>query len=395
MAAGDSLRIRSYNVRFGDAFLVSVPDRAANGKRLTRHLLIDVGNVLGGEGGDDTVFRPVLEDVKAELDGRPLDLYVMTHEHLDHVQGLLHGSTRLGIDFEITSVWLTASAEGDAYYRRFPEAKRKLDMAQRFFAAIERRVAALPAGERQRFSAMLANNDPRSTARCVEHLRSVALETHYLHRGVATRGKHPFRDVKFEIWAPEEDTAAYYGTFRPMTLGTMERETPPRARRTIRPESPPRAASPPPGVDVGAFTDLVAARDEGSFENLFAIDKAKNNTSVVFTLEWKGWRFLFAADAEIRSWRTMAKHGVLKPVDFLKISHHGSHNGTPSAEILDTILPLPPPHDQRHAVVSTCEGAYGGVPHGASLDEIRKRVRSVHSTEGLPPGAAFDLHFYE
>ena len=28
----------------------------------TRHILIDVGNVLSKEGGDDSVFKPVVDD---------------------------------------------------------------------------------------------------------------------------------------------------------------------------------------------------------------------------------------------------------------------------------------------------------------------------------------------
>lgn len=75
-------------------------------------------------------------------------------------------------------------------------------------------------------------------------------------------------------------------------------------------------------------------------------------------LEWRRWRLLFTGDAEHRSWKEMNKRGVLKPVHFLKVSHHGSWNGTPSGEILDKILPpTPPDRRKRHAAVSTCEGA--------------------------------------
>jgi hypothetical protein len=39
----DALRVRVYNVRFGDAILVSVPDKAPGGSPELRHILIDVG----------------------------------------------------------------------------------------------------------------------------------------------------------------------------------------------------------------------------------------------------------------------------------------------------------------------------------------------------------------
>ena len=48
---------------------------------------------------------------------------------------------------------------------------------------------------------------------------------------------------------------------------------------------------------------------------------------------------LFTGDAEQRSWKTMQREKVLKPVDFLKVGHHGSKNATPPVEILDLILP--------------------------------------------------------
>src|SRR5687768_11266938 len=91
----DALRVRAYNVRFGDAILVTVPDRdPATGTVTKRHILIDVGNVLSGEGGEDVVFKPAVDDIIAELGGKPLDLYVMTHEHLDHIQGLYYVASK-------------------------------------------------------------------------------------------------------------------------------------------------------------------------------------------------------------------------------------------------------------------------------------------------------------
>src|SRR5262249_31118565 len=126
-SGADVLRVRMYNVLFGDAILVSVPERDAAGGTVTRHILIDVGNVTG-KGGDDDVFDPVIQDVLTVLDGQPLDLYVMTHEHMDHVQGLLYAADRMQLDVKkklnVQYAWLTASAEPD-YYKTHPEAKKR------------------------------------------------------------------------------------------------------------------------------------------------------------------------------------------------------------------------------------------------------------------------------
>lgn len=129
----DALRVRVYNVLFGDAILVSVPDCGADGKVETRHILFDVGNVLPeSKGGADEVFKPVVENILEVLDGKPLDLYVMTHEHLDHVQGLPYAESKFYKKSEgqlcsllkTKCAWLTASSAAD-YYDTHPEAKKQ------------------------------------------------------------------------------------------------------------------------------------------------------------------------------------------------------------------------------------------------------------------------------
>jgi beta-lactamase superfamily II metal-dependent hydrolase len=372
----DNLRVRVYNVRFGDAILVSVPDRSANGKVVTRHILIDVGNVLSGRAGDDSLFEPVIRDVLDVLAGKPLDLYIMTHEHLDHVQGLLHAAEKLDIKLSARYSWLTASAEAD-YYDRFLNARRRRLEAADVYDQIARFLAASPERTSPFLETLLLNNNPRSTSDCVEFLRSLAQKTSFIHRGSNLRGTHPFKEATFEVLAPEQDTSEYYGKFQPMALGVSSGNGiggPPTLARPI----------PPAGVDAGAFYNLVDFRGRGYADNMLAIDRAANDSSIVFTLEWRGWRLLFPGDAEHRSWRTMDKNGLLQPIHFLKVGHHGSHNGTPPIELLDKILPVSPPDERkRYAVLSTCEGAYNNVPHRETMTEIGGRC-TLYSVLDLP-----------
>lgn len=396
----DKLRVRAYNVRFGDAFLVSVPDKKKNGDPQTRHILIDMGNALGGknDGGIDTVFEPVINDVLKVLDGEPLDLYVMTHEHMDHVQGLLFSSKKrkqdldkvLKDELKVKFAWLTASAAPD-YYDNFPDAKKHkmqfdkaFDEISRYFEASGTLAAATK--ENAWFRALMHNNNPRATADCVDYVRELADETFYVHRETDLKDKHPFLEAKLSIWAPEENTAIYYGRFKPMALNV---------RGDGAAAGPPSlvAPIPPPGVDAGAFYDLVHAREHGYVDNMLAIDKAKNNTSLVFCLEWRGWKLLFAGDAEVRSWKEMNKRNLLEPVHLLKISHHGSHNGTPAEELVDKIMPIAPPDTRkRWALVSTCQETYGGVPHGDTIELLATRCQ-VESTEPLENGEFLDIEF--
>ena len=48
----------------------------------------------------------------------------MTHEHMDHVQGLLYASAKLRLELPVQRSWLTASAE-PGYYTSHPGAERQ------------------------------------------------------------------------------------------------------------------------------------------------------------------------------------------------------------------------------------------------------------------------------
>jgi beta-lactamase superfamily II metal-dependent hydrolase len=398
----DELTVRIYNVRFGDAILVTVPDRDPDsGQTTIRRILIDVGNapkVAGtGEGGEDKVFGPVIANILDELGGQPLDLYVMTHEHLDHVQGLFYASTKLpNLDlanrFKVNRVWMTASAHPDYYDEdKHPDARKKKLQFDAMHARLKAFLGLYPAAATHGLFEILNNNDPTKTGQCVDYLRTLnPARTTYVSRGINLKGKHPFLEAKFSIWAPEEDTSDYYGHFQNLDEGSVplfsDARTP---ASTANAPSP----TPPAGVDVGAFLRLIEARRSGIADNLLTIDKAANNTSIVFALEWRGWRLLFSGDAEVRSWKTMARENVLKPVHFLKVAHHGSHNGTPSDEIFDAILP-PVSHDGRNrdAAISTWEDTYSGIPHPPTNTRLSSRA-TLHSTLDDPAKLFFDLKF--
>ncbi len=203
----EDLVVRMYNIHFGDAILVTVPDRdRATGRTRTRRILIDVGNapkVAGtGVGGDDAVFKDVVADILDELDGDPVDLYVLSHEHLDHAQGLFFASTKLPeLDLanrlKVRHVWLTASAHPDYYdpdKTRFPDAVKKKLEAETMYRRVAALMATRPTAATKDLLELLANNDPTKTKQCVEFLRQLnPAKTHYVHRGARLRGTHPFR----------------------------------------------------------------------------------------------------------------------------------------------------------------------------------------------------------
>jgi hypothetical protein len=150
------------------------------------------------------------------------------------------------------------------------------------------------------------------------------------------------------------------------------------------------------------------------YYSTFAFAKAdrdlKNNTSVVLLLEWRGRRLLFTGDAEWKGkpvkeyssngcWDIMLSNKDvrhhLEKIDFLKVGHHGSINGTPfereggSQEMLNMILPSER-KNMAKAVVSTLSGAKDKIieiPYPPLMDELGKRIcnakKYVHSNRPL------------
>jgi len=401
----DALRVRVYNVRFGDAILISVPDASPGGSPVLRHIMIDVGNSLGTEGGLDVVFEMVMQDVLKELDGHPLDLYVMTHEHMDHVQGLLYFQKKVLKNkpvkdlLDVQYAWLTRSAHPNYYTPNTEEyhekAKKRKDTVETFLDEAERYFRAAPGEESDWIRGLMAINNPRATADCVDLIRGLAPDnTHYVYHGLDVAGRHPFRETTFEIWAPEEDTSAYYGPFQPVAFGASPGATS-RAKPTVTPVEPPR------GVDAEAFYNLVDRRRWGYGDNLLAIDSAVNNTSIVFCLNWRGWRLLFPGDAEERSWKEMDKRGLLKPVHFFKISHHGSITGMLPEGLVDKVLK--DDGTRRYAALSAYpdlkkldrgeqKWTYEKVPRQEVLKELKSRA-DLRQTIEVPDGGYIDYAF--
>lgn len=411
----DTLTVRLYNVRFGDGILISVPDEEADGSPRMRHILIDVGNAASKPGGENEVFRPVFDDILEVLNGQPLDLYVMTHEHLDHVQGPLwaakkhYSGDQLKDALNVQHLWMPASSHPN-YYDTHSKAKKQLDAAVRSFSGVQRFLGASP--EEPMLAVMLRNNNRLEgptplgasgshgrTADCVEYIRTLAppAHTHYVHRSVGgarngtqpfeLTGTHPFRRAALEIWAPEEDSSQYYGRFRPMALGSA-----PGAAAATADGVP---VTPPAGVDAGAFYNLVSRRQGGYVENLLAIDRAANDSGIAFCLGWRGWKLLFPGDVELRSWNEMNKENALSPIHFLKVGHHGSHNGTPHADLLTKLFPIPAPADYtRVAAVSTALNQYPGIPHQETFDELDNDFACpVWSTLEEEDGTALTIEF--
>jgi beta-lactamase superfamily II metal-dependent hydrolase len=379
------VRVRAYNVRFGDCVLVSFDSGAGE-----KHILIDFGNApaqVRGDGGRNDVFAPVAKDLERRTDKR-IDLLVMSHEHLDHLEGFY--SERGVFDrFTFGEIWMSAMSAPD-YYTRFPQCKPELRARFALLAAAERwsregRFQRLPEPVR----ALMANNVlALSNKDRIDSLRGRVPKKNvrYLSRRTRAVGcKALGSQVKLEVLAPERDASVYYKSRgNHFWQGTAARLGAGDARVGPKPASrSPRAPSQIADDEFEALRDDIAELD---MLDLLAIDKAANNTSLVLRITVGGKVLLFPGDAEGESWALMKQKKLLKPVDLLKLAHHGSMNGMPfdgQASVLADVLK---PRKGTTALVSTCRGVYGDtreteIPHHALMDRLAQSCKKVWVTQ--------------
>jgi beta-lactamase superfamily II metal-dependent hydrolase len=372
----EQLTVYIYNVRFGEAILVEVPD---GDKR--RFILVDAGNWQSGQAGLNQPLLDALKDINRRTQGK-IDLYVMTHEHMDHVEGL-RSAARKGCNFDIDTVWMTASSE-PGYYDRFTDArekKKRLDDAAAAFMAL----SVMPA-QATDIKAMYELNAAR-TVDCVDFIRNAGGNVFYVYRDCDLRNKHPFTGLGLRILAPEQDTAVYYKSLYESLprFNLVTAETPSDSSKSL--------PMPLPGVDGGAFYNLIEHMDGAFSESVYAIDAAGNDTSVVFELTWRGRRLLFTGDAEQESWEQMYENTSLEPLDFFKIGHHGSITARPPLAALDKILPQIR-RDHALAALSTYPGVpFKSIPDTETLNSIKARTKKVYSSTGADDGKPVRVTF--
>jgi len=91
MSAPTSVSIRTYQVGFGDCFLLSFvyPDATE------RHVLVDFGTTKLPDDAPKTRMADIAEDIRTRSGGK-LTAVVATHRHQDHISGFAPDSKGKG-----------------------------------------------------------------------------------------------------------------------------------------------------------------------------------------------------------------------------------------------------------------------------------------------------------
>jgi hypothetical protein len=405
----DKLLIRAYNVELGDCIYCRIPRaRVTDGATDDFHMLIDCGSW-----GSVTTLKSAIEHLKTGLPDaghgkKRLDLLVVTHEHKDHIAGF---DAKLFKDLAIGNIWMST-----AMNREHPQSERAFAL-QDYAERAMRGLAALGldlSPELQDLVGQYAVSNDDAIKTLQETLPTEnGIEPIYVHAGdsAADLGIR-LKDTTIEVLGPEQDIDGFYlGKEADDSLRRLEATSEP-----FRPHVAPETQAVPTNIGIADFRRLQSRMLSNALAFADEAGKVINNTSVVLLIEWREKRLLFVGDAEWdtrfkegkknSSWNVMWNlHGkkLAKPLDFLKIGHHGSINATPwndaedgeetePSRILDAILPATRERaSEAKAIASTLRKNYQSIPSSALLVEIGKRVQNAKVYEKALAGGEIEL----
>jgi beta-lactamase superfamily II metal-dependent hydrolase len=406
----DHMLIRTYAVGFGDCILVRIPD-----KKRDQHILIDCGTSAAAE----PTLKDVMDEVKSLLPyekpggKKVLDLLCVTHPHADHIKGF---DPEWFGGVKIRRVWLSAFMKED-----HPQTKKSLALSAYVHQEVNsllKRGLSLSPGLRERLRNGIWNPGAMEALR-TQLPKASGITTLYVSRDVAKvlsaseRKKHKVKysrqtttcedfgstGARLRVLAPEWDIDGYYLGRDSETPGYGVAAGPSVAKPTGR-GAKEGGLTAPTNISAGEFRRLRGSLLHSVLTFTHSDERLKNNTSVVLLLEWKGRRLLFAGDAEwdgkglregkrSSAWDVMLEKDkkvrhLAKRIDFLKVGHHGSVNGTPfvdqegaKQEVLDKLLPT---SNKGLIVVSTEAGKHGEekeVPYPELMVELGRRAANA------------------
>lgn len=382
-----SLEVRIYNVGFGDASLLTW-----NEGHEKKNIMIDFGNAPSIK--DEPYYSATLNDIKRITEGK-IDLLICTHQHLDHYGGL-HSKIKEFRKFKIKEILMP-------YIE--PASKKKIRTVHEFVHNLLHSKLGSDNIFKEHFitrDELVKENPVEGDKKWDAIAKLVKNENiHFLHRRSEGLGKLirqiGFRNLKLEVLGPEQDTSIYLSaaekwvknfiSFSRISAGSLDKTlsiTDTKLKDDI-------------AVPISEIAKLKPEHFKEFIKKNGDIseyaERIVNNTSLVIRFDYlsknKSVSLLFPGDAQFESWQKIIEASKRndQPItsQFLKVSHHGSHNGT-SNSIVKNIFTK----DKKSniAVISTLSGVYGSVNEVPSKKvlQILKNYATVYSTEKKKPG---------
>jgi hypothetical protein len=415
VAAPSHVRIRNYNVGFGDCFLLTFS--YATGK--VRNVLIDFGSTKSSSFAPSSLL-PIAKQIASDSGGK-LHMVVATHRHADHISGFGGPSgdviASLSPDL-VVQPWtedpdLAPDAEAPAGagsgQLRARALARRLDDMQAVAAQVVSQVPTLVAsrGVSKTVAAQLRflGETNLKNAPAVKNLMTMGRRRVYASFGTKLPISTLLPGIGIDVLGPPtlrqsqeiEDQASvdrdefwHLAALRSVATAVGDRR------------QPPLFANAPKARRVAQEARWVIPRiDQLRAEEMLAIvrilDDALNNTSLILLLDVGGTLLLFPGDAQIENWRYALKTAddheaiceKLAAARFYKVGHHGSLNATPktlwNSFTCRNTQAVP---DRLVTMVSTLSGKHGSasrgteVPRKPLIDELTK-LSDFHDTRRL------------
>ncbi len=372
------LRIRAYQVGFGDCFLLSFGySKSEKSDQRERHVLMDFGSTGMPEGVEPgEQMLKVANDIAERCDGK-LDIVVATHRHKDHISGFTTNDKGTGTGDIIARLkphmviqpWTEDPATKDP---KLPRLKRNGNQAlqaapvqylstlhamNQLAASAHREVQHLKSEKfRQPLPAkladeidFLANDNSLPNRSAVANLASMG-ENHYVHFGYPLKLSQILPGVKVHVLGPptldqhaeiqkqrSKDANEFWmlhaaaQTFWRIQSATAE-ELDPSEGSNLFPNADVYQDF-FPSHDRWFIRQLRTLRGEQLLGLVRVLDDEMNNTSVILLFEVGGKKLLFPGDAQIENWEYAlaqpAAAKLLQDVSVYKVGHHGSRNATP------------------------------------------------------------------
>ncbi len=397
-SAPSSVVIRSFQVGFGDCFLLSF----VYGAKDTRHVLIDFGTTALPRGRKPSVHMPkIAQEIKRICgDKGRLTAVVATHRHKDHISGFgTDAGTGASGDIIrdlrpklVLQPWTedpkaqpnAKNATGvDADLKGFVAALADMNA----LASRVRRLAAsapqwMGASVREQLEFLGSDNIANRSAvdNLIEMGNAPGAKARYLRYGSNAGLGSLLPGVKVHVLGPPDLTqtegirkqrAKDAEEFWHLISGVV-----PAVARSAAKARKRGKASPVP-IEGRWFRDrLESLTGQGLLEIVRQLDSQMNNTSVILLFEVFGKKLLFPGDAQLENWSyalqdapdTAHVQRLLEDVDFYKVGHHGSLNATPRKLLWERFKKRK--GRELLTMLSTMHGKHG---HTASKTEVPRR----------------------
>ncbi len=428
------LRIRTYNVGFGDCFLLTFS--YASGR--PRHVLIDFGTTALPANRKTFGMDDIANDIATECGGK-LDVVVATHRHTDHISGFAGKAGQvigtLNPDLVVLPWTEDPDLERDALA---PVAARSGSsggsgapaLAARQRAAVARlddmhAVAGLVAQEAKRVASLsgvplaLSNQlaflgeENIKNREALTNLMKLGKKRVYASFGTKLPITSILPGVRVDVLGPptlkqskaiEKQVSTDPDEFWHLAATTARNVTTGNAT-PIFPKAKQAAQVPQEARWLIPQIDRMNAEELLSVVRI--LDEAMNNTSLILLFEVAGKLLLFPGDAQIENWRYALQDAPnaaatcerLAAVHVYKVGHHGSLNATPRKLLWEHFkrLDAAVPADRLVTLLSTRTGKHGAtargteVPRSTLLKQLTDRSTLV-DTQEIPAKEFFVDH---